>query len=617
MGAFDDVRIREERDVFVEARDGARICVDVLRPDTDEPVPVIVCMSPYGKDAKWLDSYPDHGIEISEWAVWETPDPGFWAPHGYAIVRADSRGIGKSEGRFDPASRTDTNDYYDVIEWAASQPWSTGRVGLLGISWYSIVQWKVAAEHPPHLAAIVPWEGANDLYREKSHQGGIFANGFLDFWWQMHWVDQDLLNTDDVVDWRVEQLARPLDDEWYRERSTELEKVEVPVLSVGNWGALHLHLRGNVEGFQRVASRHKRLMMIAGSHVDPFYTEWGKAAQLRFLDRWVKGIENGAENDPPVRLAIRHGEEIEWRDEQEWPLARTRYTPYHLDANTGSLSAEAPAAAGAVGYEAPHGGTVFTTPPMTEETEITGPVVLTLWLESSAPDADVFVQLHHLGADGVEREGIGPRGGPIPMALGWLRASHRELDPERSRPERPWHKHESELPLTPGEPVRLDIEVWPTSITLAPGDRLELEVRADDGVVTGLVHDSPVDRAPERFAGTNTIHTGGAMPSRLVLPIVPFDPSRPSEGERIASPPHRFASSVEEGNGVHVLFADGRWTVELDGYGQITRHDTRDIAIDSGRTRARRARAWLAVHDEDGAVAWVEHFDGRKPPSSD
>jgi predicted acyl esterase len=597
---WDGVRLVEEKNVYVTTRDGSPICVDVFRPEGDGPHPTIVTMSPYGKDVYWLNRYPDHGFDISPWAVWETPDPGWWVPRGYAIVRIDSRGIGNSLGTLDPLGDKDTEDYYDVIEWAGTQSWSNGKIGLLGISFYAIVQWKVAALRPPHLAAIIPWEGANDLYREWAYQGGIYANGFVDFWWQLHYIDQPLVNGP-VVDWREQFLNRPLLDEWYHERSAQLDRIDVPLLSAGNWGAFHLHLRGNVEGFNNVSSKNKRLVMMTGSHIDPFYTEWGKAEQLRFLDKWIKGEDNGSETDAPVRLAIRHGEEIEWRNEYEWPLARTQWRRLYLDAGEGSLSWIAPNQNTSTSYYAPQGLVTLAAATTTEELEITGPVRLHLWISSSAPGTDLFVALRQFDEHGTELAGIGPRGGPVPMSVGWLRASHRELDERRSLEWRPWHTHTNEQPLVAGEPTLVDIEIWPTCMVLAPGHQLRLEIRGNDEHMNPLSHNYP-GATP---SGEVTILTGPGHDSYLLLPVIPHDGDRPGDGLRLASVPERVGTVDDQRGRVHTILSDGHWTVELEGYGEISRYPSLEEAIAAGRERARRSHTDHVIHDESGDIAEV------------
>jgi hypothetical protein len=600
---WEDVQLIEEKHVYVATRDGSPICVDVYRPTDDGPHPTIVSMSPYGKDVYWLNSYPDHGFDISPWAVWETPDPGWWVPRGYTIVRVDSRGVGNSLGTLDPLSAKDTEDYYDVIEWAAAQSWSNGKIGLLGISFYAIVQWKVAALRPPHLAAIIPWEGANDLYREWAYQGGIYANGFVDFWWQSHWIDQPLVNGP-IVDWRDEFSHRPFLDDWYRERSAQLDQIEVPVLSAGNWGAFHLHLRGNTEGFMNVSSKHKRLVMMTGSHIDPFYTEWGKAEQLRFLDKWVKGDDNGAESDPPVRLAIRYGEEVEWRNEYEWPLARTQWRRLYLNAGPGELSWTSALENTSTSYLIPRGSLTFSASETIEELEITGPVRLHLWITSNVADTNLFVALRHIDEHGAEFSGIGPRGGPVPMAVGWLRASHRELDEHCSLEWRPWHTHTNAQPLVPGEPTPVDVEIWPTSVVLAPQHQLNLEIRGNDDHMSPLSHNYPHGFT----SGEITILTGPDFDSYLLLPVIPQDDQRPGDGLRIASSPKRSDITDDQRGRVHTILVNGHWTVELQGYGEITRHPSFEEAVVAGRERAQRSKTDHVIHNENGDVVEEQSY---------
>lgn len=515
-----------EKNLQVATRDGSPLATNVFRPEGDGSWPVILCMSPYGTDLP-VEAPKDYGHEAVTGAngVWETGDPDFWVPKGYAMVRVDSRGAFRSPGVRDFLSRKEQEDYYDMVEWCGTQSWSTGKVGLLGVSFYAMNQWLVAALQPPHLAAMVPWEGMVDLYREWARHGGIYAN-FTDFWWRFHYTPHKEDEKGPFVDWRREFRDREFDSDWYRERTADLSKITVPLLSAGNWGAFHMHLRGNIEGFQRTSSKNKRLFMFTGSHIGPFYSDWGKAEQLRFLDRWLRDVPNGAENDAPIRLAIRHGAEIQWRDEYEWPLARTQWARYFLDAQSHSIAQTSFASAASTSYRAPDGKVSFDLPPIEQnEIEITGPAMLRLWVSSDTEDMDVFIAIRQIGPDGAEISGIGPRGAPIHMAVGWLRASHRELDAKRSLPYRPFHTHRKAEPLVPGEPVALDVEIWPTSIVLPPGHHLRLEIAADDKPMregTNVFgHYDPEDKPAARFFGQNTIHTGGEYESYLLLPVIP------------------------------------------------------------------------------------------------
>ncbi|WP_243769750.1 CocE/NonD family hydrolase [Amycolatopsis acidicola] len=408
----------------------------------------------------------------------------------------------------DVFSPADAEDFYDVIEWCGVQPWSTGKVASSGISWYAMLGWRVAALEPPHLAAIVAWEGCTDFYRDWGRQGGIYTNA-TESWWRKQIIPQ--LNGEGHASMPDDLKARELADDWYRERTTDLARVRVPVLSAGNWGSIHLHLRGNLEGWAGAASEHKWLVVHVGSHIDPFYADWAKDLQLRFLQRFLHDDPAAMDGVPPVRLAIRRGREVEWRDEQDWPLHRTEWTRLYLGDK--ELSRHRPA-----GGEAPFPAEFDFTAP--ERLELTGPLALRLWVSSRTEDLDVFVQLEQYDADGERIPGIGPGGvaTPVPMGVGWLRASHRELDRERSRPYRPWHTHDEIQPLEPGVPTLLEVEIWPTSLTLEPGHRLQLRVRADDDNLGPLAHNDPDDRRSGHGA---TVHFGGDRASHLYVPVIP------------------------------------------------------------------------------------------------
>ena len=503
--------MRIDRDVNVPTRDGPPIVADVFMPDGDDPTPVIAAISPYGKDVHWPERFPLYDlVDQGEHMVWETPNPEWWTDRGYAVVRADARGTGKSEGRLDPLSPKDAEDFYDVIEWCGTQPWSTGKVASSGISWYAMIGWRVAALQPPHLAALVAWEGLTDFYRDWARQGGLYTNAFTEFWWRTQIEVQR--NTDDSADWATELQRRELLDDWYRERSTDLSRVEVPLLSAGNWGAVHLHLRGNVEGFLGAASEDKWLVIHTGTHIDPYYTDWGKELQLRFLDRFLKGDDAAMDAVPPVRLAIRRGREVEWRDEQAWPLLNTQWRELYLA--EGSLAWEPPTE-GSVSYPAQFELTAD------EALELTGPVALRLWVSAQQEDFDVFARLEHFDGNGARVEPIGPQGAltPVPSAMGWLRASHRRLDPARTLPYRPYHTHDELQPLVPGQPTLLEVEVWPTSLTLAPGETLRLELLVDDTDLQGpMSHTHRDDHRPARDVD---VLLGGEHASNLLVPVIP------------------------------------------------------------------------------------------------
>lgn len=558
-----------EKNVPIQLRDGAILRANVFRPAAGgAPVPVLMTHGPYGKDAHFEDAFKPQWDELKrlypgidadgstgQYLRWEVADPERWVPWGYAIVVVDSRGAGESPGVLSCWSPQETADYFDCIAWAGTREWSNGRVGLLGISYYAMNQWQVAAQRPPHLAAICPWEGACDLYRDASHHGGIFGNHFLEFWYpkqilsvqngnaQSPYIDRETQTTStgtpidaegrraNRIDIIEEFRAHPFDDAWYAQRSARLADIEVPLLSAGNWGGMGLHLRGNVQGFLGAGSRHKWLQMHGGTHWESFYLPQYLQLQKRFFDRYLKDVHNGWDTQPPLLLEVRHVNHFEERAEHEWPLARTQWTRLYLDAQGRALSPEPLAQTSAASYQAPGPGVEFLSAPLPEETEFTGPLAAVLWVRASTADMDIFVTVRAYDAQGQEVLFRGATDPAVPIAQGWLRASHRKTDPQRSQPWQPFHPHADAEPLVPGQNYRVEVEIWPTSIVLPAGYRLAVRIDARDferesaaGPRKGsgpFLHTDPQDRPSALFAGENTILTGGAYDSHLLLPLIP------------------------------------------------------------------------------------------------
>jgi uncharacterized protein len=549
-----NVEILVERDVDVTMRDGARLKADVFRPSGTEKVPAILNLGPYQKDKLWV--VPSNLEERqNEWMNWETVNPEWWVPRGYAAVRVDGRGSGRSPGQCEPWSFAEAVDFYDAIEWAAAQPWCNGKVGLSGISYFAINQWFVANLQPPSLKAIIPWEGFADMYRDALYHGGIL-NVFMTNWFTAHLLTHKLGRASQHLPdaWAHNTLYfwlhNNLDSGAFRGVQAQWERITVPLLSVGNWTGFGLHMRGNTEGFLRAASKHKKLRMQTGSHVHPFYTEDGRRDQIRFFDHWLKDIDNGVMDEPPVKLAIRRGrDKFDWRHESEWPIARTNWTKLYFDltvpasgepAHMAGLVESNPAKATARTFEVtsigsmgstsaassqimggggirPGMGVALSTPPMAEDMEVTGPLAASFWVSSSSEDMDLFLTLRHFDGEGNEVMETGQQGSPVPVAKGWLRVSHREVDPALSTPWRPYHKHTRRLYLTPGEIVKADVEIWPTSMVFEKGHRLQLDVQPRDGIGSqGYMH-----YHADYNTGTNTIHSGGQYESYLLLPVIP------------------------------------------------------------------------------------------------
>src|SRR5215470_12394521 len=346
--------MKVEWDTPITMDDGVVLCADVFRPLGSGKHPVIISYGPYAKGLSFQEGYKGNWARLikvapevlngssNRYQNWELVDPEKWVPDGYACVRVDSRGAGCSPGHLDVWSAREAQDLYQCVEWAGTQAWSNGKVGINGISYYAMNQWQVAPLKPPHLAALCLWEGASDYYRELCRHGGILCD-FLTTWSRRQVtsvqfgvgergprsvVTGELVagaqtlseaelarNRADVAD---EAQTRRTIDAYYRARIPRWEDIEVPLLSAANWGGQGLHTRGNFEGYLRAGSKQKWLEVHGGSHWAPFYTDYGVALQKKFFDFFLKGKQNGWDKQPRVLLNVRHpGEKFVIRHENE------------------------------------------------------------------------------------------------------------------------------------------------------------------------------------------------------------------------------------------------------------------------------------------------------------
>ncbi len=567
--------MRIDWDVPISMDDGLVLRADVFRPVKEGRYPVILSYGPYGKGLAFQDGYPSAWERMAKehpdvtagssntYQSWEVVDPEKWVPHDYACVRVDSRGCGCSPGFIDHFSPRETKDFYDCIEWAGVAPWSNGKVGLNGISYYAINQWHVATLQPPHLAAMCIWEGAADWYRDMTRHGGILCT-FWENWYDMqvktvqygagrrggrsrvHGAPVCGLETLSEAELARNRSnlgddirAHPLDDDYHRARSPVWSKVKTPLLSAANWGGQPLHPRGNFEGFVRAASRQKWLEVHGIEHWTHFYTDYGRKLQLKFFDHFLHGKKNGWDKHPRVLLQVRHIDRFVERSENEWPLERTRWTRLYLDPSDCSLSENRAAKKAVTSFAAMGDGLTFLTAPLGSDMEITGPSELKLFVSSSTEDADLFVVLRVFSPDLKEVVFQGAIDPHTPIGQGWLRASHRKLDRKLTTPYRPYHAHDQKQPLTPGEAVELGIEIWPTSIVVPAGYRVGLTIRGKDyeyGGASGgrlsnfknelkgcgpFLHDDPLDRPQSTFGGVTSLHFGGRSAPFLLLPVIP------------------------------------------------------------------------------------------------
>jgi len=563
-------------DVSIKVDDGLVLKADVFRPIGNGKYPVLLTYGPYAKGLSFQEGYPGSwNIMVAaqpdvpygstnKYQNWEVVDPEKWVPDGYAIVRVDSRGTGRTPGFVDHFSPRETSDFYQCVEWAAVQPWSTGKVGINGISYYAMNQWQVASKQPPHLAAMCAWEGAADWYRDSTHHGGMVST-FWAAWYDVQVksvqyglgergprsvVTGELVCGDETLsdkelaknrcDFGDEILAHPLDDQYHRDRAPEWDKVKVPFLSAGNWGGTGLHPRGNTESFMRAASDNKWLEMHGIEHWTHFYTDYGVNIQKQFFAHFLKGENNGWDKRPKVQLQVRHPrEKFVERFENEWPIARTEWTKFHLHPTQQLLIPRPPKNSADIEFDALGKGLEFISAPLEKETEITGPLAAKLCVSSSTTDADLFLVFKVYTPDLREVVFIGAIDPHTPVAQGWLRASHRKLDPKLTLPYRPYHAHDEIQPLTPGVPVELDVEIWPTSVVIPAGYRIALSVRGKDyesADKTGIklphfknelkgcgpfLHNEPRDRPAKIFGGRTTVHVGPEHENYVLLPVIP------------------------------------------------------------------------------------------------
>src|SRR5215213_2108735 len=328
-------------DTPIRMDDGVVLRADVFRPNDGGRYPVIISYGPYAKGLEFKEGYKGNWARLikaapnvlegssNKYQNWELVDPEKWVPDGYVCVRVDSRGAGRSPGVLDCWSAREAQDFYECIEWAGTQPWSNGKVGINGISYYAMNQWQVGALNPPHLAALCIWEGASDYYRELTRHGGILCD-FLGNWYDrqvltvQHGVGdrgarnpitgETIAGAETLTDPELERnradvggeaLRRRLIDDYYRARMPDFSKIEVPMLSATNWGGQGLHPRGNYEGYLRAASSEKWLEVHGDTHFTHFYSNYGSDLQKRFFGHFLKGEDTGWTKQPRVSLNVR------------------------------------------------------------------------------------------------------------------------------------------------------------------------------------------------------------------------------------------------------------------------------------------------------------------------
>jgi len=511
-----------EKDVAVVLRDGVRIYLDIYRPSLAATgLPVLLAWGPYGKHNTKAHLWPGAGLEdgwISKHTGFEAPDPAYWCAHGYAVAYADPRGMWNCEGEGRHNGPQEAEDVHDAIEWLGAAGWSSGKVGMLGVSYLAGIQYVAAAMRPPSLAAISPWECFSDWYREFAFHGGIPETGFIPR--ASANMGYSRTRTEDT---HANVLANPLMSDYYRDKYPPLEDIEVPAYVVASWSDHGLHSRGTLEAFDRMASPQKWLEVHGQKKWRHFYSPESIERQRTFFDHFLLGEGPGPDAWPTVRMEIRDtATEHTERTDIAWPVPDDTAVRLHIDVDSGTLRGEASDAEGTVEIDAVSGRFdakyVFT-----EDRDVVGPMRLHLWLEAdTADDADVFVAVRKFDASGKEiRYPLNALFDDGPVALGWLRASHRALDPSASTELRPVHPHDVEEPLRRGTPVALDIEIWPSGTRFHAGEELVLAILGHDFVDRPEDPAAPIIRHQDlRNHGIWRLHSGGGYNSYLSLPMV-------------------------------------------------------------------------------------------------
>jgi predicted acyl esterase len=535
-----------KRDVKIKMSDGTEINADIFRPDSDEKFPAIFGFHPYDQVAQtapmitnsFSTNFFRHPGQEKGNAYIEAGDPDAYVRRGYVYVIANVRGTGKSGGKYPFMAPPEAQDGCDTVEWIARQPWCNGNVGMFGVSYFAWVQLFIAALNPPHLKCFfAPW-AATDFYRDFIYRGGILGHGFCRMWAlgsldhcrveksaqkmeEIHRVlqDEDIAAVPELVQILrnpevgnnplvVDILTHPEDGPYWEERKVKYEGIKVPGYIGACWGMYGLHLPGAFRSWESLIVPKK---MIIGPplYLDrPLYQL--QYESLRWFDYWLKGIDTGIMKEAPIRLFIMGSND--WKEANEWPLPETKWTPFYLHENGILYERVCHPDEGFDSFDdSPWGrGTLeYCSPRLVENTEVIGPIVLNLYASTTDREAFWFISLREVDPQGNERV----------LTRGWLRGTHRKVDPKRSKPWEPFHPHTKSEPLTPGKIYEFNIPIVPTGNLFKAGSIIKLKISCSD--------DQPKNPL-EMIAGGNLLRQSPSRikvyhdadhPSCLLLPV--------------------------------------------------------------------------------------------------
>jgi len=504
-----------EQDVPVILRDGTTIYTDIYRPEGQTNIPCIVSWSYYGKrPGDGMSEWQVMGVPpgtISTMSKFESPDPGYWCRQGYAVANVDPRGTGHSEGDINMFGTQDAKDGYDFIEWVATQHWCNGRVGMGGNSCVAMTQFRVAAQQPPHLTCIAPWEATTDIYRESIFEGGIPALSFNEF------IVASLTGPNKIDDQVAMGRKYPLMNAYWEDKIPDFKKIKIPTYACASYS--HFHLRGSFNAFRKIRSTRKWMRAHREQEWPDLYNPNNIEDLKRFFDRYLKNINNGWEMTPRYRLEVMDAFDCDYqtnRPEKEFPLARTQYKKLYIDAANERMSETPVEQESQISYDGNEGVVNFDMA-FDEDTEITGYMKLRLWVEADGhDDMDLFVNIQKTDEEG-EWLPTYILGEPHPGTWGKMRVSHIALDEKLSTDYEPVQSHLKEEKLRPGEIVPVDIAIVPSSKIWHKGQKIRVQVAGRyirEGWFEPLAWDTD-------NKGMHIIHSGGKYDSFLQIPVIP------------------------------------------------------------------------------------------------
>jgi putative CocE/NonD family hydrolase len=544
-----------ENDLKIPMRDGITLSCDIWKPDSQDKFPAILGFHCYHATGQTGPIKPT-AISTAQWlhpgqertnASLESGDPTFFARRGYVHVVCNARGTGKSEGKWQFLGPQEVQDVCEVIAWMAKQPWCDGNVVMFGVSYFAQIQLLVAQVNPPHLKTIFcPW-ATSDHYRDLVYHGGILSHKWPIGWSatslkyancrpenhsKKEWgepafkkavakmlADEDIQAIPELVailrdpeagvnPFVVDLVLHPLFDKFWQDRAVDYTKIKIPAYIGADWGCVGIHLPAAFRSWEHLKVP-KRMIIGPPVYLDrPIYQLQHEA--VRWFDYWIKGIDTAIMDEPPIRLFIMGTDE--WKNSTDWPLPETKWVPFYLH-EEGLLSEhEHWSYEGSDSFEESpwmRGALQYATPPLVENTEIAGPIALKLYAATTDSDAHWIVSLIEIDAEGKETL----------LTKGWLKASHRELDLEKSKPWEPIPRHDKSESLVPGAIYEFDIKIIPTGKLFKAGSRIALRIRCSDDPPNNPLELIAAGSLTRATVARVTVFHDEQHPSYLLLPI--------------------------------------------------------------------------------------------------